>query len=283
MHYISRRFWKYYDDLPKNVQETAEMSQQNLSIQKTISLIEELLNRLTKESSKIENSEEYQSDVAITNFLKLLIRNVESILCLCRHDFLLLPSALIISRSTLEAAVNVLWIIAPEDPFERETRLIAFLDKELEEQDKYIQNLKKLGVDSLEVQKIENSKEQVKEYRTTIQNKIPKNNPEIKKPNNFLELLSSLNLSNLYPTYRLLSNSTHGSHAATWLYNRQMPKGFGERIDQQDWYTPLFICWWVLATIGSEFLRTFGSNPDNFLPLSFKKEIENSLDQVKSS
>ena len=281
MHYTSRRFWQCYDDLPKNVQVTAEMSQQNLSIQKTISLIEELLNRLTKESSKIENSEEYQSDVAITNFLKLLIRNVESILCLCRHDSLLLPSALIISRSTLEAAVNVLWIIAPEDPFERETRLIALLDKELEEQNKYIQNLNQLNVDSFEVQKIENDRKQVQEYRNAIQKKIPANYQEIKKPN-FYDLLVSLKRANLYPIYRLLCNSTHGSHAATWLYKRQLPNGFGERVDPQDWHTPLLICWWVLAIVGSEFLRRFGGNLDEFLPLSLKEEIKNSLDEIKS-
>jgi hypothetical protein len=93
-----------------------------------------------------------------------------------------------------------------------------------------------------------------------------------------------LNLSDIYPTYRYLCKSVHGSYAITWLYKRDLGNDvFGERIDPQDWHTPLYICYWTLYHVGSTFLESFGVSHSQFLPETLKKEIQDALEVVRSS
>lgn len=255
-------------------------------IQTVLKLIEELLNRLKSESSKIQISGDYQSDITIANLLKLLVRNVESILCLARHDLLLLPSALVIARTVLETAANILWLMQPEDMVDREIRLIYLLRCENEQREKYIKNLIELGVDKSELEVIESQKEEVQKYCDAIKSRIP-SGYTIEEENKLTveSLLASLNLKNVYPTYRTLCSFTHANHAATWIYKRTLPQGdkFGEHIEPRDWHTPLSICSWVLEQFRSEFRGKFGGGIEEFLPEAMHQEVQQALERILSS
>jgi Family of unknown function (DUF5677) len=252
------------------------------AILKVVFLIEEVIARLINEKSKITSIGKYESDITIQNFLQLTIRNVEALLLLCKHDFLLLPAALNIARPILEIGGNILWLMNPQDPYKRELRLVSLLKEEEKEIDKYLNNIKTLNVDLSKQQAIEEDREKLKEYYKTIQNRIPPDSGQIENKPNFRQLLEdpSLNLGNLYPAYRILCKSTHGSHAVTWLYKRETEHGFGELIAPKDWYMPLFICWWVLAQTGAKFLEIFGGDRELYLPLDLREEIKLSLRQL---
>ncbi|HEY9748053.1 MAG TPA: DUF5677 domain-containing protein [Allocoleopsis sp.] len=254
-------------------------------IQKVLKLIEELLSRLQSESSKIQFSGQYQSDITIANFLKLLTRNVESILCLAWHDLFLLPSALVLSRSVLETAANTLWLMQPEDVFDREMRLVALLSDEEKQRETYINNLITLKVENSEIEEAKSQKQDIQEYRDSIVSRIPNNYAEIKKPQRIESLLDSLNLKNIYPTYRILCSPTHANHSSTWMYKRSLDQGdeFGERIEPRDWHTPLFICCWALAKLGSKFLNKFEGGIEEFLSESMQQKVQQALDGILSS
>jgi hypothetical protein len=253
-------------------------------IEKAIFLIEQIPERLVIEAFKLNGLGQYHSDVATQNYLRLIIRNVEGLLHLCRQDLLLLPAALNIARPILEMGCNALWLMIPEAAYDRENRLFALLNNEFKDRNKYINNIGEFNVDEFEKERIEADRMKVKEYRDE---KVKKSIPtdwfkEIEKPN-FQELLKELNLGHLYPTYRILCASTHGSHAITWLYKREVGDTFGECIEPKDWHTPLFICWWTLAQVGAQFLTTFGGNSELFLPKDLREEIKSSVEAIKFS
>lgn len=111
------------------------------SIQKVVSSIDKIPERLAVETSKLTGLGKYQSDIAAQNFLKLIIRNVEGLLHLCRFDLLLLPSALNIARPILETGGNALWLMDPKDPIQREQRLVALLNDEDKQMEDYLKNI----------------------------------------------------------------------------------------------------------------------------------------------
>lgn len=252
------------------------------TIQKAVSLIEKVPARLIVETSKLTGLGKYESDKTAENFLKLIIRNVDAVLLLCRHDLLLLPPALNISRPILETGGNALWLMSSKEPCRRESRLVALLSQEDKEREKYLNNLTKFSIDISEKKKIEDDRVKLQAYRDQVKAKIPKGSYEdIQKPS-FNQLLEDplLNLGHLYLSYRVLCGSTHGSHAITWIYKRELNKGFGECIDPRDWYTPLYICWWILAQVGAQFLETFGGDRELFLPKSLREEITLAVNKI---
>lgn len=255
------------------------------SIEEAISLIEQVPARFSAEASKLTGLGKYQSDIVAQNFLQLIIKNIEGLLCLGRQNLLLLPPALNIARPILETGGNALWLMKPTDPNEREKRLISLLKEEDTQISEYLKNVEKFEVDELKKKQLEDDQNNLQKYCKVCEARIPSHYGKAKEKPKFRNLLEdrSLNLGHLYPTYRILCKSTHGAHATTWLYKRELDGAFGERIDSKDWYVPLFISWWTLAQVGAQFLTTFGGDPELFLPKSLREEINSSVEAIKLS
>ncbi|ADI63577.1 hypothetical protein [Trichormus azollae] len=194
------------------------MSSTSPDIQKVVKVIQAILNRFRVSESQIYRSEQLQSDISIDNYLKLLIRHIEGILYLGSKDIFLLPPALSLARTVIETCANTLWLLNPEDPWEREIHLIALLKEEIKGYKEYIKNpnnykedISMSGKDSILIQ----------EYINNIKGNIPPHYEEIQYLN-FRGLLSSLKLYKIYPTYCILSKFTQGTHSATCLYKRAL-------------------------------------------------------------
>lgn len=244
--------------------------------------IQGLLDRLGECLVDVRGWEQYQSDITAENLLRILRRDVEGILCLANRDMLLLPPALVIARSVLETFGNLLWLIDSPKAKKRGVNHLKLIEHEIQEiEQNYIKSLKGLQVS---FQEFDNEVRLLRDYQNQIKQelKVDHNNKSI---SDFKQRLKDIHQEKVYPAYCRLSQSVHASHAATWIYKRDLGEGngFGEIIEPRDWYTPLYICYYTLAVAGKKFLETFGKNSEAFLDEKIEFKIENTLKSLSKS
>lgn len=266
-------YWKTHGLAEDFFQPTSEMK-------RVLTLIQDLMNRLVDGLDKTYPSSE--SDITAENYLRLIRRNVEAVLHLASYDLRLIPSALVISRCLLETFGNLMWLIEPEKSSDRENRLIALIKCEVKDKNKYIKNLQELKEDATEFEKGRDYLNQIlQEIQKRLGNDYDSN---VEKPPSFEQLVNQINCKKLYPVYRQLSLSTHGNHAATWIYKREREgiEGFGEWIDAKDWQLPLYACYYTLVLAGYRFLERFGGDAETVFNDQTRQEIEKALTQLNS-
>lgn len=254
-------------------------------VHKVIDIIEKYRSNLNLAILKFQfpEQEQYQSTIAASHFLRLIDRNVKSILHICQVDLTLFPAAVSLSRTVIEIATNTIWLLEPPSYIERENRLIALLDEETSALDKYIRNIEVLESPSHpDILKVKKDKEKLNSYRQKIKDNLSGSYKEVKKKKQFEQLLHELELTNIYPFYRIASAFVHGRHSVTWLYKRQLDTpGFGERIDITDWYSPLFVCGWSIATVGRKYIQLYNPQSD-FLSIDFEGEMIQKINMLRN-
>src|SRR5437660_11030662 len=99
------------------------------TIRAAISLLERAVSRLIKALPGCDPVGHYEADVESFNLLRLIIRHVEAVLALASRDLVLLPSAMVVARAAYETAIKLRWMARPDDPFDRESRCLAPLQR----------------------------------------------------------------------------------------------------------------------------------------------------------
>ncbi len=111
----------------------------------------------------------YESIVECRLILNLCIRHIESINELAKLDMVYLPSAMVLTRTVFESAINALWLIQPEDVFKCESRYLSRLYKYeewLNDQMKYFDSLNWSSI------KYAEEKESIVEFRTGFEKQL---------------------------------------------------------------------------------------------------------------
>src|SRR5947208_171125 len=101
-------------------------------VSQAASLLQEGVGRFLRNRSTLPTLGEYESDVEALNLFYLVIRHIESVCTLAKRDLVTLPSAQVVSRAALETTIKILWLLKPDDVFEREARWLAHLISEEE-------------------------------------------------------------------------------------------------------------------------------------------------------
>jgi hypothetical protein len=196
----------------------------------------------------------FEAETEVYTILKLLLRHLESVCQLARHDLVLLPSAAVIARAAFEAEVRARWMLKPIDPFEREIRWVLHLRSATKhfgklESNKYAQ---KQAAEVLGKQKssYDNFDIAISRLLTERGYKIPTKSP------NVWEMLEDLNSAELYQFYIQLSAFTHTNFVAGNLYRKNLGSGkqTGEFIAAKDWWLPLAVTWKSFFNVSREFL-----------------------------
>ncbi|MEP0881368.1 DUF5677 domain-containing protein [Trichocoleus sp. ST-U3] len=257
-------------------------------IKQASELLEELASKLTNVASefiKFQSPEEYRADVEALHLLQLTICHVESVVSLAQQNLALLPSAAVISRSAFETAMNALWMLEPEDPSQRQVRLIAFMQEEIDFYDRYIKKLNELGVDSANTLKIEQDRDKIKLFREAVIRNLPLEYKSLPKMPNIFDMLRSMNREVTYPFYRILCQYVHGTHAATWRYKTVLdnPNEIEEFLSPKKWHSLLHICGYSLEELGCKFLSRLGHDPELFLSESFRHEFWQAIARIATS
>jgi hypothetical protein len=233
---------------------TKKITEITKSFQETISRFEDIIDS-DLQSTKFKS---YDSDVAIVEYIKLLIKNIEGVLCLANTNLLLLPPALIISRSIFELSVKLLWLMKPDSYIQRENRLITILTKDIAEKNTYIDELRKLKVNQSDIDTIEADKQLIENIRDEIKNRLSNEYKEVKLKK-FSDLLTELELKKLYPLYKLLCSSVHGQYSSICTLSYH---------EDKYWHTPLRLCWANFADCISRFSQIFNYESNRFLSAS---------------
>ncbi|MBD1892707.1 DUF5677 domain-containing protein [Coleofasciculus sp. FACHB-SPT9] len=255
-------------------------------IKQASKFLEELVSKLTNVASdfiKFQPPEKCRADVEAAYLLKLTICHVESVVSLAQQDLYLLPSAVVISRSAFETAMNALWMLEPEDPFEREVRLVAFMQKEETEfSDRYINSLNALGADTLESEQV---RDNIKLFREATISDLPPEYKSFPKIPDIRTMLRSMNRERTYPLYRILCQYVHGTHAVTWRYKTVLdnPNEIGEFLSPKEWHSLLYICGYSLEQLGCKFLIRLGHDPELVLSESFRHEFWQAINSIATS
>ncbi|TRT55147.1 MAG: hypothetical protein EWV85_09735 [Microcystis aeruginosa Ma_QC_C_20070703_M131] len=195
----------------------------------------------------------------------------------------LLPPALIIARSLLEPFGNLMWILNETEENQREIRLVRMINSEIEETEKYIKYLEELKSNPDEVAQLKEDKQSLENYKKEIVKNIS-NCPQLEKDSNknkpdFKQITTEINKPEIYLCYNRLSQSIHGSHAATWIDQESLGNSgtFGEIIEAYHWHTPLYVCYYTLSIAGRKFLQEFAGNPDRFIDGEIQNRLEKAL------
>jgi len=72
-----------------------------------LNCLEEGIEYYLSECKNLPEIGKYESDIETLNLTKLIIRHIESIIELGRLDLVLLPSSIVLARSSFETAINI--------------------------------------------------------------------------------------------------------------------------------------------------------------------------------
>ncbi len=213
--------------------------------------------------------------------MNLCIRYLESINELAKQDLVYLPSAMVLSRSVFESAINVLWLMQPNDLFECESRYLSRLrdyENWISGQIKYFNNL------NWNTDKYEEEKKLIIEFRKDIEKLLEDKGYKTSNSKNLREILKSVHEERKYLYYKLLSGYTHGGYYSTNLYRKNLGtcKILGEFISIDDWKL-VYIVAWPAFEIASEFFidRASKSQFEICYSEEFKSEIRSLIDIKK--
>jgi len=213
------------------------------------------------------------------SMLKLVVRHVEAVSELARRDLVLLAPAITLSRSAFEVALQVLWLLDPDDPFKCELRWLAYLKEGEEHYRSLARRLADAGGDGTSNLQFAAT---IGRLRSEIEAKLPRNLKPLPKMPNLFDMLKQIKEERKYLTYMVASQYSHGTWVSGGLYRRHFgtAKQFGEFISPQDWGLPLLLCWFALHAAGQRFFMRVGGDVSAFLPRDFALSVQRAIDEV---
>jgi hypothetical protein len=213
--------------------------------------------------------------------MKLLIRHLESVCELARHDLVLLPSAVVLARAAFEASVRARWMLSPVDPYEREVRWVLHLRSATDHCGKLERHIHTptetataYGRQRQVYEKFDADISQLLSQRGYV---LPKQAP------NIWEMLKDIGDPHLYQYYIVLSAYTHTNFEAGSLYRKNLGCGkeLGEFITPSGWWLPLEVAWKAFFLTAREFLYWIEADMAKFQADELLKEFEAHLSQLK--
>lgn len=233
-------------------------------VQRVANLLETGIERFLDARTTVASMGRYEADDEAHLLIVLLIRHVEGVINLARHDLVLLPPAMAAARAAFETAVRALWMLAPEDPFEREVRWLAGLAEYERYYDNLAKEYDKLGVQSADAREFH---QMIEDFRLNVQHMLPTEYGLLPGLPNHRQMLAAIGNVDGYAQYIVASNHTHPTQVATSLYRRHfgMSKEFGEFIQANHWHAVFLLCAFALHTTGARFLERCGGNAAAFI------------------
>jgi len=251
-------------------------------IEQVCDLLEQIIDQMLEARETFPLLGEYEANDESLLLLYLIIRDIESVTHLARKDLVLLPSAMKLTRSVFEMSMKTLWMLEPQDPFDREVRWLAQLQTEEVFYDRISKRLDAIGIDSAKTVRIKN---EISTFRLNVTGALPKSYKPIAQIPDLASMMKAINEEGKYLTYIFLSQYSHGTHVATGLYRKNLgnEKKFDEYITPKDWAPLLRLCWYCLAKTSERIFEVIGGDANRFLNNDFIQEIQGAIQKIESS
>ena len=243
------------------------------------SLLEDGVGRFLAARKTFPKLGEYESDLESLFIFYLVIRHVESICTLAKRDLVMLPSALAVARAAFEATTKILWMLHPDEVFDREARWLVYLAGE---EDYLLRTASLLGDFGHDAGSWVEHAKSTREFRIGVEKLLPPTTKPLKALPNFRAMLKDIGQEQHYLKYMRLSQFSHGTHVAGELYRKNLGNGKVHRefIYPESWAEPLHCAWWCLATGGTTILKKFKGEPSAFMDKPYFDRIAEALSKV---
>lgn len=169
----------------------------------------------------------------------LLIRNIQAVTTLARHDEIMATAAWSNARVAFEHSVRIVWMLHPADRYEAECRWLAFLG-EYETVERKI--VREASVDDID---LHNQKaEAIRHFREGVISALPSGYQPARMPN-LRAMLVALDTPHMYRLYQEGSQYVHGSMYAGARYSKNLgtERIFGDFTSIVDWILPMRLSW----------------------------------------
>ncbi|MFF7852579.1 DUF5677 domain-containing protein [Streptomyces sp. NPDC007910] len=180
----------------------------------------------------------------------LMVRNLQAALVMARADEGLAGAAWASTRVVFEHAVRIIWLLYPNDPFERECRWLGFL-KDTERFHKLVAEAMENDPTSSGGPIHRDRANKMRTFREGVTAKLPTGYAP-QRPPSFEQMLQSVDSAEMYRFYREGSQYVHGSMWGTALYRTNLGNDaeFGDFTHTVHWVLPLRLCWLSLRNAG---------------------------------
>ena len=224
----------------------------------------------------------YEANAEAWVLFRQIIRHVEAITELAKNDLVLLPPALALARVAFEITTRILWMLHPDEVFDREARFLAHLASEEEYWGRSAALLEEFGYDGKHWQE---QRDRVRRFRTAVEELLPPGTNRVTAIPNFRAMLKEIGDELRYGHYIRLSQFSHGSHAAGGIYRKGLGGGkmVKEFVYPESWAEPLSCAWWCIAMGGCAILRRLGDDPARFLSKELFDKVEEALNKVRNA
>jgi hypothetical protein len=190
----------------------------------------------------------YEAEIEARLAIGLIIRHVEGIALLARDGAATFPAAMTLARAAYEGGLRTLWLLDPDEPFERERRWLTHLQDTERFYDNCADAYDAAG-ETAEATKCRALSGAHRDFRLGVEAKLP---AEIERPAprlpNLRELATELGREQRYVVYRIASQYAHATHVGTGLYRRNLGVAvvLGDFASEDLWPTPLSLSWFAL-------------------------------------
>lgn len=213
----------------------------------------------------------WEADVEAFHLLLLSACHASSTAHLARISQSLQPSTFALARVCMECGARALWLLQPDQPFEREARWLAHLHSDASASERLGKALKGPNLRH----PLEDVACQIREFASAVEAKLPTNVDRVTQVPNFRSILEAIGNPEKYALYVQLSQITHGTHFATGTFRRNLGslKQYGEFIRTEDWYFPLSASWWFLATPLLKLGERYNLSREALIPIALELEF----------
>ena len=189
----------------------------------------------------------------------LALRHAESTVTLARTDMALAPSAWVTARAATEAAARCIWLLQPEDEWQREARWLALLHEGAR-----LGNRKETkGMPALVAES-----ELIKEFAEAVAAKLPEG---VTVPGmDPIKSILAEEGDGLALFYVMASQYTHATELATrsWRVNLGTDAAYGEFSGARDWQHPVWMAYLSFRVTALRLIDLKGDGPSPMLELA---------------
>jgi hypothetical protein len=224
----------------------------------------------------------YESESEARLAVLLIVRHVEGVAMLARSGVPMFPAAMTLARAAYEAGLRTLWLLDPDDPFEREGRWLTHLS----DSERYYQSiadaLSRVGEDE-GARRVRDVVDAHREFRLGVEGRLPAGiGAPLQRLPSLKDIVTELGREERYLVYRMASQYAHATHVGTGLYRRNLGVyvTLGEYIHAGMWRTPLQLSWFALEAPAARLVECLGGNARAFteeLPLRAHRAAVESL------
>jgi hypothetical protein len=221
----------------------------------------------------------YEADVEANLMIHLTIRDAEGVALLARDGPYMYPAAMVLTRAAYESALRVLWMLHPDDPFEREGRYLAMLKETERLAKEAAREFGEMGADVATVQGHALIAEQIRQFREGVASKLPAGVTPPKSVPGPKDMIAESSFSARHLLYKFGCQYVHTANYATGLYRRHLGDAMeiGEFIEPKMWAEPLQLTWWSLQAPTARLLDILGADSTRFAASLPAAEMEQTV------